>query len=89
MNSERTPHCSIPAVPRLGLILPHHSDGYIPQSCMALNSYQKTADKKEKQNKNRELPENKQRIINKIRRKQEKPIDRFSEKVYCEYNNSK
>ena len=40
-------------------------DRYIPQSCMALNSYQKTADKKEKQNKDRELPENKQRIINK------------------------
>ena len=42
-----------------------------------------------KTNKNRELPENKQRIINKIRRKSEKPIDRFSKKVYCEYNNSK
>lgn len=58
----------------------------------ALNSCQKTADKIEnkiKTNKNRELRENKQRIINKIRRNSEKPIDRFSEKVYCEYNNSK
>ena len=33
--------------------------------------------------------ENKQRIINKIRRNSEKSIDRFSEKVYCKYNNSK
>ena len=74
------------------VLLPHHPDGYIPQSDEALNSCQKTADKIEnkiKTNKNRELRENKQRIINKIRRNSEKPIDRFSEKVYCEYNNSK
>ena len=53
------------------VLLPHHSDGYIPQSDEALNSCQKTADKIEnkiKTNKNRELRENKQRIINKIRR---------------------